>query len=40
MGRMVREARPMLVALLAVLLLLTFIPALSTWLPGLMGYRN
>lgn len=40
MGRMVREARPMLVALLAVLLLLTFVPALSTWLPGLMGYRN
>lgn len=40
MGRMVREARPMLVALLVVLLLLTFVPALSTWLPGLLGYRN
>jgi tripartite ATP-independent transporter DctM subunit len=40
MGRMVREARPMLVALLVVLGLLTFFPALSTWLPGLMGYRN
>lgn len=40
MGRMVREARPMLVALLVVLMLLTFFPALSTWLPGLMGYRN
>ncbi|WP_041675091.1 TRAP transporter large permease [Ramlibacter tataouinensis] len=40
MGRMVREARPMLVALIAVLALLTFIPALSTWLPGLLGYRN
>lgn len=40
MGRMVREARPMLVALLIVLALLTFIPALSTWLPGLLGYRN
>lgn len=40
MGRMVREARPMLVALLVVLALLTFFPALSTWLPGLMGYRN
>ncbi|WP_046115406.1 TRAP transporter large permease [Aquincola tertiaricarbonis] len=40
MARMVREARPMLVALLVVLGLLTFIPALSTWLPGLLGYRN
>lgn len=40
MGRMVREARPMLVALLVVLALLTFFPALSTSLPGLMGYRN
>ena len=40
MGRMVREARPMLWALLAVLALLTFVPALSTWLPGLLGYRN
>lgn len=40
MGRMVREAKPMLWALLAVLLLLTFVPALSTWLPGLLGYRN
>jgi TRAP-type C4-dicarboxylate transport system permease large subunit len=40
MGPMVREARPMLVALLIVLALLTFVPALSTWLPGLLGYRN
>lgn len=40
MGPMVREARPMLLALLAVLGLLTFFPALSTWLPGLLGYRN
>ena len=40
MGPMVREMRPMLVALLIVLLLLTFVPALSTWLPGLLGYRN
>lgn len=40
MGRMVREARPMLVALLVVLALLTFFPVFSTWLPGLMGYRN
>ena len=40
MGSMVREARPMLVALLLVLLLLTYVPALSTWLPGVLGYRN
>lgn len=40
MGPMVREGRPMLVALLIVLALLTFFPALSTWLPGLLGYRN
>lgn len=40
MGPMVREARPMLVALLIVLLLLTYVPAFSTWLPGVLGYRN
>jgi TRAP-type transport system large permease protein len=40
MGRMVREAVPMLVAMLIVLALLTFVPGLSTWLPGLLGYRN
>jgi len=40
MGPMVREMRPMLIALLAVLLLLTYVPALSTWLPGVLGYRN
>lgn len=40
MGPMVREAKPMLVALLLVLALLTFVPGLSTWLPGLLGYRN
>lgn len=40
MGPMVREAGPMLVALLIVLLLLTYVPALSTWLPGVLGYRN
>ena len=40
MGPMVREARPMLVALLIVLALLTFFPVLSTWLPALLGYRN
>ncbi|MFT3953975.1 MAG: TRAP transporter large permease [Piscinibacter sp.] len=40
MGPMVKEMRPMLVALLLVLLLLTYVPALSTWLPGVLGYRN
>lgn len=40
MGPMMREARPMLVALLLVLMLLTYVPALSTWLPGVLGYRN
>ncbi|MDM0074017.1 TRAP transporter large permease [Variovorax sp. J2P1-59] len=40
MGPMVREAKPMLVALLLVLALLTFVPGFSTWLPGLLGYRN
>jgi tripartite ATP-independent transporter DctM subunit len=40
MGPMVREARPMLFALLIVLALLTFVPTLSTWLPNLLGYRN
>ena len=40
MGPMVREAKPMLVALLIVLALLTFVPGFSTWLPGLLGYRN
>jgi TRAP-type transport system large permease protein len=40
MGPMVKEMRPMLIALLAVLLLLTYVPALSTWLPGVLGYRN
>jgi tripartite ATP-independent transporter DctM subunit len=40
MGPMVREAKPMLVALLLVLALLTFVPGLSTWLPGLLGYKN
>ena len=40
MGPMVREAKPMLFALLVVLGLLTYVPALSTWLPGLLGYRH
>jgi tripartite ATP-independent transporter DctM subunit len=40
MGPMVREMKPMLAALLAVLLLLTYVPVLSTGLPALLGYRN
>jgi TRAP-type C4-dicarboxylate transport system permease large subunit len=40
MGPMVREARPMLFALLVVLGLLTYVPGLSTWLPALLGYRH
>jgi tripartite ATP-independent transporter DctM subunit len=40
MGPMVREMRPMLLALFIVLMLLTFVPSISTWLPGLLGYRN
>jgi TRAP-type transport system large permease protein len=40
MGPMVREMKPMLVALLIVLLLLTFFPSISTWLPSVLGHRN
>ncbi len=40
MGPMVREATPMLVALLVVLGLLTYVPELSTWLPATLGYKN
>ncbi len=40
MGPMVREMVPMLVALFTVLMLLTFVPAFSTWLPGVLGYQN
>ena len=40
MGKMTRELVPMFAALLAVLLLLTFVPALSTWLPGAFGYSR
>jgi len=36
---MVRELWPFMWAQLAVLLLLTLTPALSTWLPGIFGYR-
>ncbi|HEY2818726.1 MAG TPA: TRAP transporter large permease [Casimicrobiaceae bacterium] len=37
--RMVNELWPFMWAQLAVLLLLTLLPALSTWLPGAFGYR-
>ena len=40
MGPMVREARPMLLALIVVLGLLTYVPALSTWLPNVLGYSR
>lgn len=40
MGPMVREMVPMLVALFGVLMLLTFVPAFSTWLPGVPGYQH
>ena len=40
MGPMVREMVPMLVALFTVLMLLTFVPAFSTWLPGVLGYQH
>jgi C4-dicarboxylate transporter DctM subunit len=36
--RMVRELWPFMWAQIAVLILLSFVPALSTWLPGLFGY--
>jgi tripartite ATP-independent transporter DctM subunit len=40
MGKMTRELAPMFGAQLVVLLLLTLIPALSTWLPGAFGYAR
>ncbi|MDO5612711.1 MAG: TRAP transporter large permease [Paracoccus sp. (in: a-proteobacteria)] len=38
-GALIRELPPFLAAALLVLLVLTFVPALSTWLPALGGYR-
>jgi tripartite ATP-independent transporter DctM subunit len=40
MGKMTRELVPMFGAQLVVLLLLTLIPGLSTWLPGAFGYAR
>jgi C4-dicarboxylate transporter, DctM subunit len=38
-GEMVREIWPYVLALLVVLLLVTFIPAISLWLPHTLGFR-
>ncbi len=40
MGKMSRELLPMLGAQLVVLLLLTLVPAFSTWLPAAFGYTR
>jgi TRAP-type transport system large permease protein len=40
MARMTRELAPMFAAQLGVLLLLTLLPGLSTWLPGVFGYTR
>jgi TRAP-type transport system large permease protein len=40
MGRMTRELMPMFSAQLVVLLLLTLVPAFSTWLPGVFSYTR
>jgi len=40
MGKMARELLPMLGAQLVVLLLLTLVPAFSTWLPHAFGYTR
>jgi C4-dicarboxylate transporter, DctM subunit len=39
MGPLVRELMPFLWAHGAVLVLLTFLPALSTWLPHVLGFK-
>jgi TRAP-type C4-dicarboxylate transport system permease large subunit len=40
MEKMTRDLMPLLGAELVVLLLLTLVPAFSTWLPGLFGYSR
>ncbi len=40
MGPMVKEMKPMLISLLIVLGLVTYVPELSIWLPGVLGYKN
>lgn len=39
LGRLVSELKPFLVAHAVILMLLTFIPALSTWLPRTLGFK-
>ena len=39
MATLVRELKPFLVAHAAILLIITFVPALSTWLPHRLGFR-
>jgi tripartite ATP-independent transporter DctM subunit len=39
LGPLVRELRPFLIAHGLVLLVLTFVPALSTWLPHVLGFK-
>jgi tripartite ATP-independent transporter DctM subunit len=39
MGALVRELRPFLVAHAVILVAITFLPALSTWLPHLAGFK-
>jgi TRAP-type C4-dicarboxylate transport system permease large subunit len=39
MERISRAAIPFVIALIAALLVITFIPSLSLWLPGLLGLR-
>lgn len=39
-GVLIRELPPFFIAALLVLLVLTFVPALSTWLPEFGGYHN
>jgi TRAP-type C4-dicarboxylate transport system permease large subunit len=37
-AEVVRELAPYLLALLGVLLIVTYVPAVSTWLPNTLGY--
>jgi C4-dicarboxylate transporter DctM subunit len=39
LGPLVRELKPFLVAHSVVLVILTFVPALSTWLPHTLGFK-
>ena len=39
LGQLVKELLPMYVVLFAVVLLVTYVPALSTWLPAVVGGR-